>query len=68
MDNSRIYDLDVEKRLTADVEEVGGVPAVQLDDVHGGHGEAGPIHQAPNVTVHLPNKKINNNVCFMFNL
>ena len=39
--------------VTANVEEVGRVPAVQLDDVHGGHGQAGPVDQTANVAVHL---------------
>ena len=30
----------------ADVEEVGGLRAVELDDVHGGHGEAGAVDHA----------------------
>lgn len=30
-------------RATADVEEVGGAAAIQLDDVHGGHGETGTV-------------------------
>ena len=34
-----------------DVEEVGGVAAVVLDDVHGGHGEAGAVDQAADVAV-----------------
>ena len=33
----------------ADVQEVGRVSAVQLDDVHGGHGQAGAVHQAADV-------------------
>ena len=39
--------------VTADVEEGGRVTAVQLDDVHGGHGQAGPVDQTANVAVHL---------------
>ena len=35
----------------ADVEEVGGIAAVVLDDVHGGHGEAGAVYQAADVAV-----------------
>lgn len=38
---------------TADVEEVSGATAVQLDDVHGGHGETSTVDQAANVTVKL---------------
>ena len=37
----------------ADVEEVRGLAAVELDDVHGGHGEAGAVHQAGDVAVEL---------------
>ena len=36
---------------TTNVEEVGGAAAMELDDVHGGHGEAGAVDHAPNVTV-----------------
>src|SRR5262249_35637739 len=36
---------------TADVEEVGGFAAVELDDVHRRHGEAGAIDHAGNVAV-----------------
>ena len=28
---------------SADVEEVGGLAAVELDDVHGGHGKTGAV-------------------------
>ena len=35
----------------ADVEEVGRLRAEQLDGVHGGHGQAGAIHQATDVAV-----------------
>jgi hypothetical protein len=38
---------------TADVEEVSGRAAVELDDVHGGHGETGAVDEASNVTVEL---------------
>ena len=38
---------------TTDVEEVGGRSAVELDDIHGGHGEAGAVDQASNITVEL---------------
>ena len=33
----------------AHVEEVGRVAAGELDDVHGGHGETGPVHHAADV-------------------
>ena len=36
---------------TADVEEVGRLAAVQLDDVHGGHGQTGPVDQAADVAI-----------------
>ncbi|KAH9399086.1 hypothetical protein TYRP_018474 [Tyrophagus putrescentiae] len=36
----------------ADVEEVGRAAAVAVDDVHGGHGQAGPVHQAGDVPLH----------------
>ena len=35
----------------AHVEEVGGRAAVELDDVHGRHREAGAVHQAADVAV-----------------
>ena len=37
----------------SNIEEVGGFSSVQLDDVHGGHGEAGTIDQTPDVPVQL---------------
>ena len=36
---------------TADVEEVCGFAAGELDDVHGCHGEAGTVHEAGDVSV-----------------
>merc|ERR1719381_341119 len=36
---------------TTNVQEVGGRSPVQLDDVHRGHGQPGPVHHAPNVAV-----------------
>jgi len=38
---------------STDVEEVGGLAAVELDDVHGGHGETGAVDKAANVTLEL---------------
>lgn len=38
---------------TTDVKEVGGGTAVQLDDIHGGHGKTSTVDQAANVTVQL---------------
>lgn len=38
---------------TADVKEVSGGTAVQLDNIHGGHGQTGTVDQAANVTVQL---------------
>jgi hypothetical protein len=40
-------------RAAADVEEVGRESAVQLDDVHRRHGEAGAIDHAADVAVEL---------------
>src|SRR5690606_7475723 len=37
----------------ADVQEVGGLAAEQLDGVHGGHGQAGAVDQAADVAVEL---------------
>ncbi len=39
------------RRAAADVEEVGGFAAVELDDVHGGHGETSTIDEAGDVAV-----------------
>ena len=39
------------RRAAAHVEEVGRLAAVQLDDVHRRHGEAGAVHHAPDVAV-----------------
>ena len=36
-----------------DVEEVGGCATVELDNVHGGHGETGTVDEAADVTVKL---------------
>ena len=48
------YHIRQAKRDTAsNIEEVGGFSSVQLDDVHGGHGEAGTIDQTPDVPVQL---------------
>lgn len=38
---------------TADIQEVGGLAAVQLDDIHGGHGKTGAVDKAADVTVQL---------------
>lgn len=38
---------------TTDVKEIGGLAAVELDDVHGSHGETGAVDEAANVTVEL---------------
>ncbi len=37
----------------ADVEEVGRLAAVELDQVHGAHGQAGPVDQAADIAVEL---------------
>ena len=37
----------------SNIQEVCGFSPVQLDDVHGGHGEAGAVDQAANVAVQL---------------
>src|SRR5690606_21090864 len=37
----------------AHIEEVGGLPAAELDDVHGGHGQPGTVHHAAHVAVEL---------------
>lgn len=36
---------------SADVEEIGGLSAGEVDNVHGGHGEAGAVDEARNVAV-----------------
>src|SRR5690606_16168629 len=35
----------------ADIEEVGGLAAFELDGVHGGHGEAGAVDEAADVAI-----------------
>ncbi len=37
----------------SDVQEVGGLPPVVLDQIHRGHGQTGPVHTAANVAVQL---------------
>ena len=37
--------------VAAHVQEVGWRATVQLDDVHGGHRQARPVHHAPNLTL-----------------
>src|SRR6185437_12318152 len=37
----------------ADIEEVGGLAAIELDDVHGRHGEAGAVHHAADAAFEL---------------
>ena len=37
----------------AHIQEVGGLAAVKLDDVHGGHGQARAIHHAADLAVEL---------------
>ena len=49
-DASVIY---VPPPFAADVEEVGGLAAIELDDVHGRHGEAGAVHHACDIPVKL---------------
>ena len=38
---------------TTTVQEVGWITTVQLDHVHGGHGQTGTVHQTTNVTLQL---------------
>ena len=38
---------------TANVQEVGRLTTAELDDVHGGHGQAGTIHHAADIAVEL---------------
>jgi len=38
---------------TADVKEVSRLAAIQLDNIHGGHGQTGTVDQAADVTVEL---------------
>ncbi|GAB1395635.1 hypothetical protein MASR1M65_04120 [Saprospiraceae bacterium] len=39
------------RRAAADVEEVGRLRAVELDDVHGGHRQPGAVHHAADLAV-----------------
>jgi hypothetical protein len=43
----------------SNVEEVGGGAAVQLDDVHGGHGKTGTVDEAADITVKLDEVEAN---------
>lgn len=38
---------------TTNIKEVGGLAAVQLDNVHGGHGQTGTVDKAANVAIEL---------------
>mmetsp|Transcript_26258 Transcript_26258/g.77645 ORF Transcript_26258/g.77645 Transcript_26258/m.77645 type:complete len:434 (+) Transcript_26258:483-1784(+) len=38
-------------RSAPHVQEIGGLAAVQADNVHRGHGQPGPVHHAPDVAV-----------------
>ena len=58
--NVGIPEDDLERRrdaflggAAADIEEVGRRRAVELDDVHGGHGEARAVHHAADLAVEL---------------
>ena len=35
----------------ADIEKIGRLGAIKLDDVHGRHGEAGAVHHAADIAV-----------------
>ena len=41
----------VSSGTATNIQEVGRGASVQLDDVHGGHGQPGAVHHAPNVAV-----------------
>ncbi len=56
----RVAEDDLERRgylflvgAAADVEEVGGLGAIQLDDVHRRHGETGAVDHAADISVEL---------------
>src|SRR5438094_6254698 len=51
-DAERVFDL-LGGGAAADVEEVGGLAAGELHDVHRRHGEAGPVDHAADVAVEL---------------
>lgn len=38
---------------TTNIKEVGRITTVELDDIHGGHGETSTVDQASNVTIKL---------------
>lgn len=40
-------------RTTSDVQKVGRVTPVELEDVHRGHGKTGPVDETSDVTVQL---------------
>src|SRR5581483_4359141 len=55
-----IFEDDLERRrhaflggAAADIEEVGGRRTIELDDVHGGHGEPRAVHHAADLAVEL---------------
>lgn len=43
---------------TTNVEEVGGLTTVQLDNVHGGHGKTGTVDEAADITIELDEVKV----------
>ena len=56
-DVQRVDDL-LGVRAAADVQEVGGLAAVVLDQVHGGHGQAGAVDQAADVALELDEAEV----------
>ena len=40
-------------RAAADIQKVRGLRAIELDDIHGRHGEAGAVHEAADIAVEL---------------
>src|SRR5688572_10703055 len=51
-DAERVLDL-LGRGAAADVEKVRRLATGELDDVHGGHGQTGPVHHAADVAVEL---------------
>ena len=37
----------------ADIQEIGGLTTVELNDIHGGHGESGTVDEAADVTTDM---------------
>lgn len=41
----------INRSTTTDIEEVGWLFSVELDSIHGGHGESGTVNEASDVSI-----------------